>query len=316
MTKGLVYLQLYVDDLLAHVHLAGEPTFVVGARVLLWCAAARSRPVGTLPDDEAELRRLAGLSEAEWQQAWPYLRASWKYDDKRGRWVVKRIAQQAKQTRRISEARKRAGAKGGAARSRRNEDSGEPIAKQKLSTPSPSPAPSPTPSPAPEREKSGPAGAVPQDALSQGGSAPEDEEAIADVHRWYLQELQIEPRLYPLTATRREAIRARLGTYSVPELRKAITACANEPDGWHRRNGRDGLTENILRDDETVRRWLRQAEDLEAKAAPAQTHVPDYSQDPEYTQPPSPENRERLRAMTEQLSDDLSMDRSPTAVGE
>lgn len=112
----------------------------VGAYLRLLCA---SWSTGGLPDDDARLARLAGMTPDEWARAALMVRPFWtKGDD--GLLRQGRLERERERTARVSEKRRSAGAAGAAARwqAEGNAD-GKPMAN---ATPEPSPPPSDAPS--------------------------------------------------------------------------------------------------------------------------------------------------------------------------
>lgn len=82
------YLPMWTDAYLAdttHLH-----TEEHGAYLLLLFSAWRN-PECSLPDDDATLSRLAGLSLAKWKAMKPTIMAFWKLDKRKKRWVQKRL---------------------------------------------------------------------------------------------------------------------------------------------------------------------------------------------------------------------------------
>lgn len=93
-------LPLWIDDLLSHIHMTGEPTLAVGARVLLWCAAFKRG--GTLPNDDAQLARWAMLSLEEWDQVKGFILPGWSLSRNRQTYTVHRVQKECRRIREMS----------------------------------------------------------------------------------------------------------------------------------------------------------------------------------------------------------------------
>lgn len=82
------YLPIWTDAYLADTtHLRTEEH---GAYLLLLFAAWRSADC-SLPDDDATLARLTGLTGPKWKAVKPVVMAFWRLDEKRKRWGQKRL---------------------------------------------------------------------------------------------------------------------------------------------------------------------------------------------------------------------------------
>ncbi|MBU2051555.1 MAG: hypothetical protein KKH61_21605 [Gammaproteobacteria bacterium] len=143
---GLVYIQVYIADTLAHVWKTGEPLETFGARVMLWLLSGEEDPVGTLPDDVGLWAQWLKIDADAMRVHYDRITRGWRRDEN-GRWIVRRVVEQGETMAAASErGRKAANAryrkkKGGACRRTAN-------AMRTQCPPSPSPTPSPTPAPA------------------------------------------------------------------------------------------------------------------------------------------------------------------------
>ncbi|MBM7406914.1 MULTISPECIES: DUF1376 domain-containing protein [Sphingomonas] len=101
-------LPLWTDSYLADTrHLS---TLEHGAYVLLLMEAWR-RPTCSLPDNEAVLARLAGLSEAEWEGIRGNVMAFWTRDGRSRTWTQKRLTKQREFTAKHSKSQSEKAAK-------------------------------------------------------------------------------------------------------------------------------------------------------------------------------------------------------------
>lgn len=140
--KPLVYLELFPDDTLASIMRSGDNSQTFGAKVILWCVSASQKPVGTLPDDNAQLRRWTKLSKRRWASIKDRVTGGWQLVD--GRWVIRRVVEAAEKR------RKKCEQAADAARTRYASASDEQCVRIHSAVrphcpPSPSPSPSPTP---------------------------------------------------------------------------------------------------------------------------------------------------------------------------
>lgn len=149
--NGLPYICVWASDTLAYIFKTGESPTVTGARLRLWLVACEEDPVGTLPNDIAQLETWSGLDAGAMQEHYPSITGGWKLDG--DRWQIRRIQEQFAEV----EGRREQGRK--AAKSRWSKKKGRHAAampKQCVSnadamqeqcppTPTPSPAPSPIP---------------------------------------------------------------------------------------------------------------------------------------------------------------------------
>lgn len=103
---GVPKLTLWVDDALLHLRTSGESLAAFGARVALWLVAARQAEPGYLPDDDARLAKMAGATPEEWAAVKAEVVAGWTLTAD-GRWLIRRVQEQAEFYARASESGRR-----------------------------------------------------------------------------------------------------------------------------------------------------------------------------------------------------------------
>lgn len=151
---GLDYIEVWVDDTTSHIFHSGESAQDTGIRLRLWLAAAKGAvsPVGTLPDDDDLLARLAMVSNDVWMEAKNRITNGWKR--RQSRWHLRRIEEQHER-RKARQERARQSAK-----ARWNRDLAEcernanALPEHMHSDMRSQCSPSPSPSPSPTEEKS------------------------------------------------------------------------------------------------------------------------------------------------------------------
>ena len=91
MRKPEPCLNLFIDDMAAHLFRTNESTLAFGARVKLWLHAWDQDPPGTLPNDKQMLSKWSGVTLEQWKQIEGELFPTWEM--RSGRWYIRRVAQ-------------------------------------------------------------------------------------------------------------------------------------------------------------------------------------------------------------------------------
>jgi uncharacterized protein YdaU (DUF1376 family) len=149
MAEKPPYFPMYPKDLMGDDLVRVMDTMEFGAYVRLLCAAWVATPACTVPDDDTELARLAGLSNAQWNRAKSRVMRPWKRL-KNGRWVQPRLMKEFRRVAKQKASKIEAGRKGGLAKAARQADSQPSTASPVLQHPKPYPKPEPKPNPEPE----------------------------------------------------------------------------------------------------------------------------------------------------------------------
>jgi uncharacterized protein YdaU (DUF1376 family) len=118
MAEKPPYFPMYPKDIVGDDLVRVMTTTEFGAYVMLLCAAWVATPACTVPDDDTELARLAGMNKPQWKRAKRHVMRPWKRR-KDGRWVQPRLLKEFRKFLKLKKTRGEAGKLGGLSKAAR-----------------------------------------------------------------------------------------------------------------------------------------------------------------------------------------------------